>query len=118
MQGEEQYLESYCGVVRDGAAFDSNHLDDSSNTAWLMSAGTGVLYGNGKVYRNGSSAIDSGQILTIEADLDKGTLRFWVAGKSHGPGYTSGVTGRLRFATSVVWKGFAVQIVPTPKLQA
>ena len=81
-----------------------------------MSSASGSLYGNGKGY-NSAGRINSGQILTIEADLDKGTLRFWVAGKPHGPGYTSGVTGRLRFATSVCWKGNTIQIVPTPELQ-
>ena len=83
----------------------------------------GGLYGNGKFNGNGTAAngagtIKPGQILTIEADLDKGTLRFWVAGKLYGPGYTSGVTGRLRFATTVLYKGNSVQIVPTPELQA
>ena len=53
----------------------------------------------------------------MEADLDKGTLRFWVDGKPHGPGHSSGVTGRLRWAVSLYYKGGAVQIVPTPELQ-
>ena len=82
-----------------------------------MSSHSGSLYGNGKEADNRAGKINPGQILTIEADLDKGTLRFWVAGKPHGPGYTSGVTGRLRFATSVYRKGNSVQIVPTPELQ-
>jgi hypothetical protein len=82
-----------------------------------MSSYFGSLWGNGKGNGNGACKIKTGQILTIEADLGKGTLRFWVAGKSHGPGYTSGVTGRLRFAISVFNKGNSAQIVPTPELQ-
>ena len=53
----------------------------------------------------------------MEADLDKGTLRFWVDGKPHGPGRSSGVTGRLRWAVILYYKGAAVEIVPTPELQ-
>ena len=83
-----------------------------------MSSGSGSLWGNGKEGDDRAGKIKSGQILTIEADLDKGTLRFWVAGKPHGPGYTSGVTGRLRFATSMYHKGTSIQIVPTPELQS
>ena len=53
-------------------------------------------------------------MLTTQVDLDAGTLKFWVDGKPHGPGFTSGVTGRLRWATSMFWKGNSVQIVPNP----
>ena len=53
----------------------------------------------------------------MEADLDKGTLRFWVDGKPHGPGHSSGVTGRLRWAVCLGFKGAAAEIVPTPELQ-
>jgi hypothetical protein len=83
-----------------------------------MYSPSGGLYGNGKYYNDDAGKINPGQILTLEADLDKGTLRFWVAGKPHDPGYTSGVTGRLRFATTVRYKSNSVQIVPTPELQA
>jgi hypothetical protein len=47
----------------------------------------------------------------------QGTLKFWVDGKPHGSGYTSGVSGPLRWATSVSFKGNAVEIVPTPELE-
>lgn len=81
-----------------------------------------VFGGNGIGRDDGASEINPGQILTIEADLGKGTLRFWVDSKPNGPGYThqrektfpsgyaSGVTGKLCFATSVHCKGGAVQV--------
>ena len=50
----------------------------------------------------------------MQVDLAAGTLKFWLDGKPHGPGWTSGVTGQLRWATSVGDKGSSVQIVPTP----
>ena len=53
----------------------------------------------------------------MEADLDKGTLRFWVDGKQHGPGFVGGVEGRLRWAVSMHRKGAGAEIVPTPELQ-
>ena len=52
----------------------------------------------------------------MQVDTDAGTLKFWVDGKPHGPGYTSGVTGSLRWATSVGLIDNVVEIVPTPKL--
>ena len=59
----------------------------------------------------GIEGIESGQVLTMQVDTDAGTLKFWVDGKPHIPGYTSGVTGPLRWATTVVtsididWQG-------------
>ena len=76
-----------------------------------------VSYGNGKHRSGGAGNIYEGLIVSMEADLDKGTLRFWVDGKLHGPGFSSGVTGRLRWAVSLYNKGGAVEIVPTPELQ-
>jgi hypothetical protein len=118
IKGEASHMFIYCGLVRDGAAWNANHTFSSSTTGWFMDSVCGSLYGHGKEGDDRAGEIKSGQILTIEADLDKGTLRFWVAGKPHGPGYTSGVTGRLRFATTVVYKGSSVQIVPTPELSS
>ena len=53
----------------------------------------------------------------MEADSDNGTLRFWVDGKQHSPGFMSGVTGRVRWAVCLYYKGAAVAIVPIPELQ-
>jgi hypothetical protein len=46
----------------------------------------GNLYGNGKHGDDRAGKINEGQIVSMEAALDKGTLRFWVDGKPHGPG--------------------------------
>ena len=58
-----------------------------------------------------------GQVLSMQVDTDAGTLKFWVDGKPHGPGYTCGVTGPLRWATTVFFKSNSIEIVPTPELQ-
>ena len=52
----------------------------------------------------------------MQVDMDAGTLKFLLAGKPHGPGYTSGVTGPLRWATTICYEGNYVAIMPTPEL--
>jgi hypothetical protein len=109
----------FFGLVRDGAAWDKHLYDKESTDAWYMNHG-GYLYGNGKYSDDNAGGIKEGQIVSMEADLDKGTLRFWVDGKQHGPGWSSGVTGQLqlRWAVSLNNPDGAVQIVPTPELQS
>ena len=46
-------------------------------------ASGGRLNGNGKQCDDSAGEINEGQIVRMEADLDKGTLRFWVDGKPH-----------------------------------
>jgi hypothetical protein len=110
------WLNHFFGLVRDGAAWDKGHHHKQNTDAWYMFSG-GTLYGNGKCFDDEAARIEEGQIVSMEADLDKGTLRFWVDGKQHGPGYITGVTGRLRWAACLYYKGDAVEIVPTPELQ-
>ena len=116
IKGEVGCLDHHFGLVRDGAAWGKFHCASESTAAWYMSS-YGSLCGNGKLNDDKAGSINEGQIIGMEADLDKGTLRFWVDGKPHGPGHSSGVTGRLRWAVSLYFKGGAVQIVPTPELQ-
>ena len=117
MEGEgNSYLDHFFGLVRDGAAWDKDHHHKESTDAWYMRS-DGYLCGNGKEMNDRAGSIKEGQIVSMEADLDKGTLRFWVDGKQHGPGWNSGVTGRLRWAVCLYNKGGDVEIVPTPELQ-
>ena len=53
----------------------------------------------------------------MQVDMDTGTLEFWVDGNPHDPGYTSGVTGPLRWATTVTYQGNDAVIVSTLELQ-
>jgi hypothetical protein len=116
IKGGGGYFDHFFGLVRDGAAWDKRLHAQESTDAWYMDE-TGYLYGNGKFRDDDAGDINDGQIVSMEADLDKGTLRFWVDGKPYGPGHSSGVTGRLRWAVCLYYKGGAVQIVPTPELQ-
>jgi hypothetical protein len=71
------------GLVRDGADWDDDH--SLSTDAWYM-YDDGNLCGNGKEETDNAGYIKEGEIVSMEADLDKGPLRFWVDGKQHGPG--------------------------------
>ena len=84
-----------CGVVRDGAPCNGRHWKQESTVGWFMSCECGDLYGNGKHGDDDAGWIKAGQILTMQADTDAGTLKFWVDGKPHGSGYPRGVTGPL-----------------------
>ena len=112
-KGDAKYMFMLCGVARDGVACDEDYRCRVSTEAWYI-ASSGTLCGNGKQVDDNAGRIKEGQVLTMQVDLDAGTLKFWLDGKPHGPGFTSGVTGRLRWATSVYYKGNTVQIVPTP----
>jgi hypothetical protein len=116
MKGEGGLLLHFFGLVRDGAAWDKDHTARESTDAWYMEK-FGSLHGNGKDCDDNAGDINEGRIVSMEADLDKGTLRFWVDGKQHGLGYSSGVQGCLRWAVTLYYKGGAVEIVPTPELQ-
>ena len=116
LTGNEDGLYHFFGVVCDGAAWDKDHGGRESTDAWYMSS-YGELFGNGKEDDDDAGEINEGQIVSMEADLNKGTLRFWVDGKPHGTGHNSGVTGRLRWAVSLAEESHGVQIVPTPELQ-
>lgn len=105
------------GVAKDGAAPDKDHCESESEDAWFMFPGLGCLYGHGKSNSDAAGDVHSNQVLSMELDLDAGSLKFWVDGKPHGPGWSSGVTGSLRWAACVRDKGTSVQIVPTPELE-
>ena len=116
-KGSGDYMYILCGVVRDGAPCNEDHASRDSTVGWFMSSNCGSLCGNGKEYDDQAGMIETGQVLTMQVDMDAGTLKFWVDGKPHGPGYTSGVTGPLRFAATIYKQGNATKIVPTPELQ-
>ena len=115
-QGSSDDMNILCGVVRDGAPCNEDHAMRDSTLGWFMESEYGCLCGNYKQYTDRAGEIKSGQVLTMQVDTDAGTLKFWVDGNPHGPGFTDGVTGPLRWATTVCYKGNNVEIVPTPKL--
>ena len=116
MKGSVGSLMHMFGVVRDGRAWDAKFPQSEGTDVWYMES-SGHLDGNGKCNSDCAGSINEGQIISMAADLDKGTLRFWLDGQPHGPGWSSGVKGKLRWSVSLLFEGTAVQIVPTPELQ-
>ena len=106
-----------CGVVREGALWSADHSRKGSTTGWFIDAGDGSLNGNGKEGDDEAGPVFAGQVVTMQVDLGNGTLKFWVDGKPHGPGYTHGVTGPVQWAVSLFFTDASVQIVPTPELE-
>ena len=112
MKGEGIGLAHLFGLVCDGAEWNKFHGEKESTDAWYM---VSIMKAISMVM--GNWTMTELAISSMEADLHKGTLGFWVDGKQHGPGYSTGVQGRVRWAVNLYLKGNAVAIVPTPELQ-
>ena len=98
MNGSGTYSAHFFGVVRDGRAWDADEPKSESTDAWYMHSGGGLyeiafagtrrrygpLRGNGKEDQigadtgDGAGQINDGQIISMVADLDKGTLRLYI----------------------------------------
>ena len=114
----------YYGVVRDGAPCNEDHAHEDSTVGWFMHNYYGSLFGHGKFDVSRAGEIEPGQVVTMQVNTDAGTLKFWVDSKPHSPGYTSGLTGPLRWAISVGEEEDddtdnidTVELAPTPTLQ-
>lgn len=116
----------YCGVVRDGSDCNTCYATRENQQGWFINTWFAALCGNGKndgdfhepdfvpTDRNGTIFTD--EVLTMRVDLEAGTLKFWVDGKPRGNGYTSGVSGPLRWAVSTFFANNHIEIVSTPPL--
>ena len=110
------------GIVRDGAAHDEDHSErDVDNgiafkhNGFLIDAADGGLCGNGRCNADPAGRFGAGSMLTMRLDLHVGTLKFWVDGKRHGPGYRDiDCSGTYRWATSLFFMCDCVQICSTP----
>ena len=116
-QGDSVCREIYCGVVRDRASCNEMHWKRESTVGWGMFSLSGGLFGNGKDDDDSAGKIESDQVLTMQVDTDADTLKCWLDGKPHGPGYPSGVTVPLCWATTLRYTAHTGEIVPTTELQ-
>ena len=103
----------YFGVALDGTRWNEDFFDPDSNLGFGMHLDIGALYGHGWDGSDVSGQVSEGQVVTIELDTDAHTLKFWVDGKHHGPGFTSIVLGSLRWTLRISAVFDAVQIVPS-----
>ena len=126
----------YLGLLRETIArIDQRILEYKDG--WFICTSRGILQGNcpsnkrydgpiGQRFQNirnkaddcevvGDIEIDD--ILTMQVNLDTGSLKFWVNGEPHGPGHT-GVEGPVRWATGLEMIEDSVEIVSTPPLRS
>jgi hypothetical protein len=98
------------GAVRPGLDHDKAHFN--TNDAYLIDAGDGSLYGNGKWRADQQGRFAEGDRIGVLLDLDAGWLRFYRNDKRCGPGFTEGVTGPLVRAAHFEHEGIKVTVLP------
>ena len=115
--GRVDYL--LVGVCRPDADPREDHGYADRTTAWLMYAGDGGLWGNGKGGDDHAGHFDQGDRVGVLLDLDDGSLLFFKNGAKHGPGYPAGsVTGPVAPAVQMRYNGedddeaHAVRLLP------
>ena len=109
---KNDYTAYHLGVIEIDDNLNCHKFNLRGNNGWLMD-NYGRMGGNLKCDRESVGCeIGDGQIVSMEADLDKGTLRYMVDGKPWGM-YLNGVKGRLRWAVCMCYKGSVVDIVTT-----
>jgi hypothetical protein len=97
------YLEMYIGIAKPNLDFNGDYAQRESDDGWFMWTGSGNgdggdLCGNSRRQGPASGSqpgrIYDGHRVGVVLDLDEGSLRFFMNGVQHGPGYPAGsVTG-------------------------
>jgi hypothetical protein len=84
----------YIGVTRPNLNPDIDYAVRGSTDGWFIDTYGAHLFGNGKEHDDRADPIDEGDRVGVLLDLDEGSLRFFVNGVQHGPGYPAdSVTG-------------------------
>jgi hypothetical protein len=113
----DYYGDFFVGVTRPNRSPDCwSHVHYSlkdSTDSWFIYNNRGGLFGNGKYYDDEAGDIDVGDRVGVLLDLDEGSLRFFVNGVQHGPGYPAGsVTGPVVHALQLCNSGTSVRLLP------
>jgi hypothetical protein len=104
------------GIMNIGVTRPDCELEDhpDNETSWFMHTYDGALLGPDGMHKwyqkapgekyDSNGGFEIGGKLGILVNLDEGTIDFYRNGIKHGPGFTSGVTGPLvRAASLVIW---------------
>jgi hypothetical protein len=113
------------GAVPDGTSPEQGRVGwyfDLENGRLRGQSKTSGSHGNRVGSRSGRTRV--GQVVTLQADLDNGTLKVWVDSVPRGPGFT-GLSGKLKWGLSCLGpEDFgvdvaleSVHIVPNPELE-
>jgi hypothetical protein len=102
------------GVTRPNLNPDIDYLMAGNSTdGWCIDTYEGCLYGNGKEDDEAAGNIDDGDRIGVLLDLDEGSLRYFVNGVQHGPGYPAGsVTGPVVCAVQLYGARASVRLLP------
>jgi hypothetical protein len=101
------------GVTRPNLDPNGDYSLTASTDGWFMLPANGSLCGNGKQDGDAAGTIDDGERVGVLLDLDEGSLRFFVNGVQHGPGYPAGsVTGPVVCAVQSYTPGTCVRLLP------
>jgi hypothetical protein len=92
----EDNAQGFIGVTRPNLNPNVDYADMDSTDRWFIFNYGGSLYGNGENGDAYAGPIVDGDRVGVLLDLDEGSLRFFVNGVQHGPGYPAGsVTGPM-----------------------
>jgi hypothetical protein len=106
-------LNCFLGIARPNPNPNHVYTDEFSTDGWFIWTSEGGLCGNGKGNDDYAGYINSGDRVGLRLDLDEGSLRFFVNGVQHGPGYPAGsVTGPVVCAVSMYNSGTSVRLLP------
>jgi hypothetical protein len=103
----------YIGVTRPNLDPNVDYAIAKSDDGWLIWTNEGSLWGNGKEDIDHAGDIDKGDIVGVLLDLNEGSLRFYLNGVQHGPGYPAGsVTGPVVCAVQMYKPDSIARLLP------
>jgi hypothetical protein len=103
----------FVGIAKPNLDPNHDYALNGSADGWFIWTSEGSLCGNGKENVDAAGDIEEGDHVGVLLDLDEGSLRFFVNGVQHGPGYPAGsVTGPVVCSVSMYCLGTIVRLLP------
>jgi hypothetical protein len=110
---EKLNYELFVGITKPNLDPNHDYAVSESTDGWFICTYEGSLYGNGKDEDGAAGHIEEGDRVGVLLDLDEGSLRFFVNGVQHGPGYPAGsVTGPVVCAVLMYDPGTSARLLP------
>jgi hypothetical protein len=107
------YEHLFVGIAKPNLDPSQHYAVRGGTDGWFMYTYGGSLCGNGKQAGDKAGGIYEGDRVGVLLDLDEGSLRFFVNGVQHGPGYPAGsVTGPVVCAVSMYDPSTSVRLLP------
>jgi hypothetical protein len=113
-------LGSICiGISRPNLNPTGAYYFRDSTDGWFIYPSYGTLHGNGKQNDDRAGEYKQGDRVGVLLDLGNGSLRFFMNGVEHGPGYAAGsVTGPVVHAAQMYDKDGSVRLLPNAEAPA